>query len=361
MTLPDVTALWFGESAWPSSPVAVEAACAALKAGDHFYQPNSGRLTLREALSDYQSTLYGHACAADRITVTASAMQALALAAQALVNPGDKVTIIEPAWPNMAECFRLVGADVHAIALQARHGRWQLDMDALLDRIDSRTRAVIVNSPSNPTGWVMTSAEQIQLLDHCRNTGSWIIADDVYARLYRHAAVAPGFLSIATPEDRLLVINSFSKAWSMTGWRLGWITAPATLEATLAALTEYNIAGPPGFIQRAGEVMIKHGEPAIDELKARLEVAYDIVEKTLGASSRVGLMRADGAFYSFMSIEGATDSLAMAKALLHSARTGVAPGIAFGASGEGYLRLCYAQPESVLRPALERMVHALEA
>lgn len=359
MQMPDVTPLWFGESAWPSGDVAVEAACQALRDGDHFYQPNSGRPSLRDALVDYQTSLYGRACTRERITVTASAMQALALTAQALLNTGDRVVYVDPSWPNMADCFRLLGAQVEPVALEVVDGRWQLDLDRLIDTLVPGTRAVAINSPSNPTGWVMTEAAQRRVLEHCRQEGIWIIADDVYARLYHHGRVAPGFLAIADPDDQLIVINSFSKAWSMTGWRLGWITAPAELEASFAMLTEYNIAGPPGFVQHAGELMLRDGEGDIAQLRDRLHRAYQLTEQILGAAPGVQFVPADGAFYCFFRVEGVNDSLALAKQLLHGARVGLAPGAAFGEAGEGYLRLCYAQPESVLEPALERLVGGL--
>lgn len=361
MLLPDVTPLWFGESAWPSSDLAVDSAVQALRDSDHFYQPNSGRLSLRDALCAYQIPLYGCPLERERVTVTASAMQGLMLSSQALVSPGDKVVYVDPAWPNMAECFRLQGAEVHAVSLQAVDDRWHLDMTRLLDLIGADTRVVAVNSPSNPTGWVMSQAEQRHLLEHCRATGTWIVSDEVYARLYQHGRVAPGFLAIAEPEDRLVVVNSFSKAWSMTGWRLGWLTAPADLEPVFAMLSEYNIAGPPGFVQRAGETMLARGESEIARLQSRLAEGYALTRQVLGELERVRFVAADGAFYSFFSVDGMADSLAFAKRVLHGARVGLAPGAAFGAAGEGFLRLCYAQPPEVLGPALQRLAKSLTA
>ncbi len=359
MKLPDVTPLWFGESAWPTSSLAVEAAVDALHQGDHFYQPNSGRISLRDALCDYLHRCYGQAVDRRRITVTASGMQGLALTAQALVDPGDEVVCIDPAWPNMAECFQIAGASMKRLSLDVREGRWSLDMDRLLGAVSPRVKAVIINSPSNPTGWVMPASDQRALLEHCRRTGTWIVADDVYARLYRHGDVAPGFLSQSTPEDRLVSVNSFSKAWSMTGWRLGWITAPAELESTLAMLTEFNIAGPPGFVQQAGERMIINGEPEVSLLRERLQAGYSRVAQALGDLHEVRFIQPDGAFYCFFAVDGMRDSLAYATSLLHTARVGLAPGIAFGAVGEGYLRLCYAQPPGLLGDALARLVTEL--
>ncbi|MGQ7847556.1 pyridoxal phosphate-dependent aminotransferase [Granulosicoccus sp. 3-233] len=356
MTLPGVTPLWFGESAWPSSTMAVEAAVSALQQGDHFYQPNSGKSSLRDALCQYLARCHGQTFERTRITVTASGMQGLALTAQALIDPGDEVVCIDPAWPNMAECFQIAGASMKRLALEVVDDRWSLDMNRLIDAVTSAVKVVIINSPSNPTGWVMPAEDQKALLEHCRRTGTWIVADDVYSRLYRHGDVAPGWLALATPEDRLVSVNSFSKTWSMTGWRLGWITAPAELESTFAMLTEFNIAGPPGFIQHAGERMIIAGEPEVALLRQRLQAGYERVEDALNSLPGVRFVQPDGAFYCFFAVNGMRDSLEFARSLLHTARVGLAPGIAFGTAGEGYLRLCYAQPVELLDDALERLV-----
>lgn len=245
------------------------------------------------------------------------------------------------------------------LSLDIVDDQWALDLDHLIDSITPCTKAVIINSPSNPTGWVMPAVDQARLLEHCRGTGTWIVADDVYARLYRHAPIAPGFLALATAADRLISVSSFSKAWSMTGWRLGWITAPVELEATLAMLTEFNIAGPPGFLQQAGERMIIDGESEVRLLNQRLQAGYAQVESYLQAISSVRFVQPEGAFYCFFAVDGMDDSVAFATTLLHEAKVGLAPGKAFGPAGEGYLRLCYAQPVSVLEPALERLASVL--
>lgn len=355
MSLDNVIPLWFGEGAWPSADKVVLRAIAALQGGDHFYQPNSGRPELRDAISEYLSGLYQRRVNRNRITVTASGMQGLALTAQALVDVGDQVICLEPAWPNVAEAFRIAGANISTVTLQVRDERWYLDIDQLLSLVTPDTRAIVINSPSNPTGWVMPKEHQQALLERCRKTGTWIVADDVYARLFRRGDLAPGFLHDAAPEDRIISVNSFSKAWSMTGWRLGWIVAPAELESTFAMLTEFNIACPAGFIQQAGELIVRDGEPEIELLNKRLRVGYTLVEQKLSAFERVQFIQPDGAFYCFFSVDGMSDSLSYAKKLLLDTRVGLAPGVAFGASGEGYLRLCYAQPEELLKEAMERL------
>jgi aspartate/methionine/tyrosine aminotransferase len=286
-------------------------------------------------------------------------MQGLALAAQAIIDPGDRVVSIGPAWPNLAEVFRISGGEVEIQGLQVVDDRWTLDLDELLARLTPGTKAVLVNSPNNPTGWTLDDAGVKAILEHCRRLGIWIVADDVYSRIYRSDDHAPGFVSIAEPGDRVISVNSFSKTWSMTGWRLGWIVAPAELEAPLAALTEYNIACAPPFVQAAGVAMLREGEPEVALLRQRLGEAYSVTAERLSAMRRVSFIESQGAFYSFFAVEGLTDSLGFAKQLVRETLVGLAPGIAFGTMGEGYLRLCYAQPVDRLNEAFDRLEMAL--
>ena len=347
--------LWFGEGCWPTSEIAINAVSKALKSGDHFYQPNSGKIGLREQISQYYSKVYNLEIPVSNLTVTASGMNGLAIVAQALVSSGDQVVSIEPSWPNIAETFRICGANVSVISLEVENKKWALDLERLLSAITHETKAVLINSPNNPTGWTMSAEDQLRLLNHCRQTNTWIVADDVYSRLYYHGEYAPNFLKIAEESDLLISVNSFSKAWSMTGWRLGWITAPKEMEAVLAMLTEFNIAGPAGFIQAAGSEMLKSGEGEVAILRNRLSDAYALTAKRLTNIPRLKFIEPEGAFYCLFRVEGIKDSLSLAKDLCQKAKVGLAPGIAFGPEGEGCLRLCYAQPSEVLNTAFDRL------
>ena len=355
MQMQDILPLWFGEGQWPTSQIAIEAAQNALQAGDHFYQPNNGKPRLRSALAHYMNGLYGTSKTKQNITVTASGMQGLALTALALIDSGDRVVCIGPVWPNLGESFKIAGGQIDPITLVARDGRWHLDMEQLLAKLTDKTKALLINSPNNPTGWVCSTEEQKIILDHCRKQGIWIVADDVYARLYQHGSLAPGFQHLASADDLLVSINSFSKAWSMTGWRLGWITAPAALEKTFAHLTEFNIACPAGFIQEAGLAMIEKGEVEVSLLQHRLRKALTLTRTRLKNFKDISFIEPDGAFYCFFSVRGLTDSLAFAHALLEQTKVGLAPGLAFGPTGGGYLRLCYAQDEQFLNKAFDRL------
>ncbi|PCI85213.1 MAG: aspartate/tyrosine/aromatic aminotransferase [Hyphomicrobiales bacterium] len=359
MNIDGIIPLWFGESAWPTPQLGVDAAINALNNADHFYQPNSGKATFRQAICDYQTTLLNKTFSPNRITVTASGMQGLALVAQALITTGDKVLAIEPTWPNVIEAFRISGAEVTTQNLEVKNGKWSLNLDRFLAALTPDIKAVVINSPHNPTGWTMPELDMKAIFDHCQKLGIWIVADDVYARLYKHANTAPSFLKWATDQDRVISINSFSKAWSMTGWRLGWICAPKQLEQTLAMLSEFNIAGPAGFIQQAGATMLAQGEPEIAKLTSRLNAGYAIAETKLKAMQGVDFIEPDGAFYCFFKVDGMTNSLTTAKNLLHITKVGTAPGAAFGPSGQGYLRICYAQPPEILSNALDKLAAGL--
>lgn len=355
----DVIPLWFGEPDLPTPQFICDAASRAMRAGHVKYTHSRGILELRETLASYMTGLYGVTVETDRITLSASGMNAIMLAMQALVGPGDNVVFTTPLWPNCLRTAMIMGAEVRSVALHHGATGWRLDLDRLIAAFDQSTRAVFLNSPGNPTGWVMPEAQQRALLLECRKRGIWIIADEVYARLVYDGNVAPSFVPLADPEDRLIVINSFSKSWRMTGWRMGWFTAPPALGETLAKLTEFNTAGPATFIQHAGVVAIRDGE---DEVKAqvdRFRVARDLTFQRLAGHPRITLSRPEAAFYAFFKVDGMTDSLDFAKLLVARHGVGIAPGAAFGEAGEGHLRLCFASSPEVLIQAFDRLEKAL--
>jgi len=356
--MPDVIPLWFGEPDTVTPDFVREAAKAALDDGKTFYAPNPGIPPLREAIAAYLARI-NRPVATSRVAVTASGVNALMLVAQALLSPGDRVVIPSPAWPNMDGIARVMGAEVADLPLRLMNGVWRADLDELLAAITPATRLLFLNSPGNPTGWTLTSAEQRAILDKCRQTGTWILSDDVYERLYFAGDAAPSFLEIADEQDRVVSVNSFSKSWAMTGWRLGWIVAPPALMDAIGKLNEFNMSSAPTFIQHAGVVALDKGDAFIAETRARYLKARDIAHAALSSIPGITAPRPDGAMYLFLKVEGCTDSLALAKSLLHSARVVIAPGAAFGAGGEGHLRLCFAQSEARIREASTRLAEAL--
>jgi aspartate/methionine/tyrosine aminotransferase len=357
--VPDVLRFWFGESTRPTPGFITEAAIAALHRNEVFYSHNSGRADLRAALVSYLNRLHGTNLGLDRISVTSSGVSALMLAMQAIVSPGDRVVIVTPVWPNVAQIPAILNAEVNRFSLDVKNGRWHLDTERLLAQITPQTRMLVINSPGNPTGWTMNADSQKIILDHCRRLGVWILADDVYERLVFDDALhsAPSFLRIALPDDRLIVANSFSKAWLMTGWRLGWITAPAELEPDLGKLIEFNTSCAPVFIQAAALAALNGGDSVIAEIRRDLKNNRDFLTGRLSAIEGVDAPLPDGGMYSFFKIAGYDDSVLLAKQLIAEAKLGLAPGAAFGPEGEGWLRWCFAADRASLENGVSRLEH----
>jgi len=353
---PAVIPLWYGEGDLPTPAFIGAAATAALQAGHTFYTYKAGLPALRGAIADYLTGLYGRPVGAERILVSSSGMTALMLTAQALIDEGDNLVIVAPVWPNIAAAVTVMGGEPRLVSLDRQPGGgWHLDLERLFAACDSRTRGIFVNSPSNPTGWILSAEEIAALLDFTRRRGLWLVADEVYARIVYGNSAAPSFLDQAEPEDRLIVVNSFSKNWAMTGWRLGWLTAPADLLPQLEKLVEFNTSGSPTFLQHAGIVAITDGEPFIESFVARCRAARDAAIDGLSACRRVEVARPEGAFYAFFRVDGMMDSLAFAKEALRRTKVGLAPGSAFGPMGEGFLRLCFARDPRQVGEAIERL------
>ena len=267
---------------------------------------------------------------------------------QMLVGAGDEVVAVVPVWPNLTAQPVILGAHVTRVALRPREGLWQLDMDELLAAVTPRTRVLLVNAPNNPTGWTLTRAEQQTLLDHCRRTGTWIVADEVYERIYFGGTpCAPSFLDLATPEDRLIVAHSFSKSFLMTGWRLGWLVLPQTHQDAMGKLLEFNSSCAPVFVQRGGQAALAVAHTLVPRIQSHLRLCRDRLVAGLQALPGVTVASPPGGMYAFFRIEGEDDSLALAKRLVARHGLGLAPGAAFGEEGEGWLRWCFASQDPV--------------
>ncbi|MEP6722367.1 MAG: pyridoxal phosphate-dependent aminotransferase [Variovorax sp.] len=343
----DVLAFWFGESDEVTPEFIRQAAIDSLARGETFYSHNLGLPELREAIAAYTSRLHPRVDAG-RIAVTSGGVNALMLAVQALVDAGDEVVAVTPVWPNLTAQPAILGATVRCVPLVARGGEWALDLDALRTAVTAATRLLIVNAPNNPTGWTMTRAEQQAILDHCRGTGTWILADEVYERLYYEPSpngCAPSFLDIATPDDRLVVVHSFSKSFLMTGWRLGWLVLPPALMDGIGKLIEFNTSCASVFTQRAGVVALTRTDEVTPRVVAHLKQCRDTLVPLLAAVPGVKVAPARGGMYAFFQLDGFDDSLAVAKRLVTEAGLGLAPGNAFGPEAQGWLRWCFASKE----------------
>jgi aspartate/methionine/tyrosine aminotransferase len=357
----DVLAFWFGESDEVTPGYVREAAAASLAAGETFYSHNLGLPELREALAGYTSALHAP-LGPERIAVTSSGVNALMLAMQALAGAGDEVVAVVPVWPNLTAQPQILGAQVRRVPLKVEQGAWRLDLQSLLAAVTEHTRVLLVNAPNNPTGWTLERAEQEALLAHCRRTGTWIVADEVYERLYYRdgARCAPSFLDIATADDRLVVVHSFSKSFLMTGWRLGWLVGPVPLMEAMGKLIEFNTSCAPVFVQRAGLAALARAADDVPALVARLKTCRDTLLPALAAVPGVSVAVPEGGMYAFFRVAGQDDSLAFAKRLVAEAGLGLAPGAAFGPEAEGWLRWCFASRDPArLTDGVKRLASAL--
>jgi aspartate/methionine/tyrosine aminotransferase len=351
---------WFGEPDQVTPEFIRAAAIDSLNNGETFYTHSFGIPPLREALAAYVSKLHGSPTTVGNIAVTNSGMNALTLIFQALIAPGDRVVAVTPLWPNLTQGPKILSADVHMVSLDFGPQGWTLDLQKLLDALTPNTRFVLINSPNNPTGWTMTREQQVAVLEHCRRNGIWIVADDAYERLYFDDSVraAPSFLDIATLDDRVVSANTFSKSWMMTGWRLGWITAPPALLADLAKLIEFNICCAQSFVQRAGIAAVTKGEEVTTAFVARLKSRRDFLVNRLKQIDGVTVAAPPGAMYAFFRLDGVTDTLALCKHLAANHGLGLAPGVAFGP--EGYVRWCFAASEERLLEGAARLERGLK-
>ncbi|WP_417845082.1 pyridoxal phosphate-dependent aminotransferase [Thalassospira sp.] len=352
----NVVPLWFGEPDQPTPEFIRQAAMDALAAGDTFYQPNAGIAPLRDALAGYMNGLYQTMLGPDNVIVTVSGLNAIMVTLQAVLGAGDHLVTTAPIWPNIVAIPRVLGADVSTVPLRAdgEKGGWQLDLDALFAACGANTKVILLNTPNNPTGWMMPADDQARLVEFADKHGIWIIADEVYARLvYNGQNHAPSFVPFMTENSRIMVINSFSKAWAMTGWRLGWITAPAAITGELEKLMEFNVSCPAGFIQQAGIVALRDGEDFVVSSRNRYARSRDVLVERLSSMPRIILPEAEAAFYAFFKVDGVSDTLAFAKNLLLDEGIGLAPGEAFGPEGAGYIRACYAVSEERIHRAMD--------
>lgn len=356
MRMPQVYPLYFGESNLPTPGFIQQAMAEAAAGGYTFYTSNAGLLSLREAIAaHYQRHHQVHLDPARQILVTASGVQALNVSIRCVLDPGDEALVLTPAWPNGASIARLIGARPVELAQPLREGRYGLDLAAMAAALTPRTRLLLYTSPSNPLGWTATVEEQQQLLDFARQHGLWLLADEVYERLTYEQPLAPSILRLTTPDDPVFVVQSFSKAYCMTGWRLGWIAGREDLIRRATELNEFIVSCPAGFTQRAGETALTQGEDFVQQLRAQLRANRDDCAQVLRSIPGVQLPEPEGAFYLFPAIAGLTDSFQFAVRCLEDTQVGVAPGVAFGPGGEGSIRICYAADRSVLEPAMERL------
>ncbi|QFU15568.1 pyridoxal phosphate-dependent aminotransferase [Microvirga thermotolerans] len=355
--------LWVGEGDLPTPSFICDAAARSLAAGETFYTYQRGIPELRQALARYHERVYGGSADPERFFVTSGGMPAMQIAMRMVSGPGDEVLVPTPAWPNFVGAITVAGARPVAVPMVFGQNGWNLDFERIERSVTPRTRAIVVNSPANPTGWTATLSDLRAVLDLARRHGLWIVADEIYGRFVHDPAIAldgraPSFRDVMSPEDRILFVQTFSKNWAMTGWRLGWLEAPAALGQVIENLIQYQTSGTPVFVQRGGIAAIEQGEEFVSQQIARARTGREIVGR-LAETGLVELPPPGGAFYAFFKVKGGKTSKEVAMALIAEANVGLAPGSAFGEAGEGYLRLCYARKAQDLEEAVRRIAAAL--
>ena len=359
MKMEGVVRLYFGESNIPTPDFIKQAACRALEEGYTFYSSNAGLPGLRQDLAAYYRRLHGVEIDPEsEIVITASGVQALNLTIRCAIDPGDEALLLTPAWPNATSTVLMDNGTPHEIPLQLQSGRYRVDFQALEEAVTPRTRLLVYTSPSNPLGWVATEEEQEGILDFARRHDLWVLADEVYDRIYYRATElgmpAPSILRKATREDAVMVAQSFSKTYCMTGWRVGWIVVRRDVGRKAAQLNEFIVSHAASFTQRAAQAALAHGEDGVGEMLVRLKENRDFCLRALSEIRGVSVPSPDGAFYLFPKIEGLKDSFEFCLRLLRETRVGIAPGVAFGAGGEGSVRICYAAERPILEAGMEK-------
>jgi aspartate/methionine/tyrosine aminotransferase len=354
--------LWAGEGELPTPDFINRAATDALLGGETFYTWQRGIPELRQALADYYARHFSVSLPAEHFYVTGSGMHAIMLAVQAITSPGDEMIYLSPSWPNIVSAIEISGATAKGLPLEFVGGRWSLDLGKLKDAITPRTKGLFVNTPSNPTGWTATKEDLAAILALARKHGLWIIADEIYARYYYGDAVrAPSFLDISEPDDRILYANSFSKNWSMTGWRVGWLVAPAQIGQVIENLVQYSNSGVAQFMQRGAVVALNDGDAFVEENIARAAKSRDILCDTLIATNRVQTLKPEGALYAFLKVDGITDSRQAAIDIVERIGVALAPGSAFGPGGEPFLRACFLRNPTQMEEAADRLAGYIKA
>jgi aspartate/methionine/tyrosine aminotransferase len=352
---PGLIPLWVGEGDLPTPPFITDAANRALSAGETFYTWQRGMPELRQALARYHARHFDRPFAEEEFLVTGGGMQAIQLALQATTGAGDEIVYLSPAWPNCAAAAGIAGATPIAVPLGHSDNGWFCDVDKVEAAITPRTTAIFVNSPSNPTGWTADRQTLKAILDLARRHHLWIIADEIYALFFYGGRRAPSFMDIAEAEDRIVYVNTFSKNWAMTGWRMGWLRVHPSLQQTFENLIQYSTSGVAQFMQRGGVAALDHGDSFLASQIERARQARDLVCAILATASRARISRPQGTFYLFFSIDGVEDSRRGACDIVDEANVGLAPGTAFGLGGEAFFRLCFQRDLHQLEEAATRL------
>ncbi len=359
--------LYVGEGDVPASAFVADAIAQSLARGETFYSPQAGLPDLRVAIAGYMSRHYGKVFerrfgpfGPERFFITTGGMHALQLAVRLVAGLGDEVIVPTPAWPNFIGVLTAVGAQVCGVPLDfvAAPGggyHWSLDLARLRGSITPATRALVINSPANPTGWTASHAELEAILGIAREFGVWIIADEIYGRIRFSGEPAASFHDVMEGDDRNIFVQTFSKNWAMTGLRLGWLEVRPELGETVENLIQYSTAGVAMPLQRAGLAALEQGDEFFAAQLAKMRKSRDLLCSGLAQTDRVRFALPEATFYLFCTFDGMEDSRHLALRLIEEANVGVAPGSAFGPGGEGFVRISFARSPDEITEAVRRL------
>ena len=357
---PDTISLAQGEGDAPTPDFIIEATTRAMQEGKTFYGQPLGNPELRQEIATYYAQIFNLNIPTNRIFVTTSGTTAVHMALMSILDEGDEVVAITPIWKNLIGIIEMTNASFNEVTMTETDGKWHLDLEKLFSACTPQTKVILLVTPSNPTGWVMSQAEMQTVMEFARSRGIWIVSDEIYARTTYDTLRAPSFLDVAEPEDRLFIVNSFSKSWAMTGWRLGWLIGPSRVESKIYDLALYESMCPVSFIQYGGIAALRHGEGFLKDQTARWKSNLDLITERFSHMERVQFNPPPSSFYAFFRIDGLQDSLISARTLIDEAGVSLAPGCSFGSKCGDYFRMCYGASPSTLNRALDRLENFLK-
>ena len=349
-----IYAAWFGEGNQSTNEIIFNETIKSLRDGKTFYTYQNGIPKIREALSNYMNDVFSLNISAENNSLVTGGMLGIKIICDMLIEKDDEVVIVGPVWPNIRSSVILKQGKVKEISLRLKN-KWQLDLNELFDSISDKTKMVFINSPSNPTGWMLTESEQEEITAYIRKKNCWLIADEVYHQIVYDREVSPSFLQHAKADDKLIVINSSSKSFNMTGWRIGWLSHPKFLGEHIAKLVQISTTGVPEFLQEGFLSALINYKSIVKDVKNGLKQSRDLVFERTKNWGKIYMPVTNAAFYSFFKVKDMNNSIEYAKYLIEKTQVGLAPGIAFGKSGEGHLRLCFASDLNYLEKILNRL------
>ncbi len=351
----DVVSLCLGEPGFVTPAQIRNAAKKALDQGSTYYTPNAGLSELREAVADRYERDFGLKYSTPNVMITAGATQALYLAMLTTLNPGDEIIVPDPCFPTYLGQAALLRLKTVRVALREENG-FKLQAQDLQKVITPQTKAVLLNSPNNPVGSVLAKADLESLAEVALRHNLLVFSDDVYEKIIYDDLPYYCMAQIPEMKERTIVINSFSKTYAMTGWRIGYLLAPGKIVESMPKIQESIVACLPAFVQKAAVAALDGSEVSIRQMVDSYAKKRSILLDGLGDISGLTCQPPQGAFYAFPNIKAyKKTSLEFAKELLEKAGVVTVPGSAFGELGEGYLRLSFAGSEDTLREATRRM------